>query len=57
MFNMNKYTKNKTVLPNKLIFAGGEPKFRWFPKFIKWGTNISLYWLGTELVWLEATRF
>ena len=48
--NINNYTRGRTVIKNKLFFAGGYPKFRWLPKTLKWGKNISLYWLGTELV-------
>ena len=49
--NLNKWAKGKQ-LTNRLVFAGGDPLFRWLPKIVKWGPNISLYWLGTELVWL-----
>ena len=49
--NLNKWTRGKS-LTNRLVFAGGHPLFRWLPKVVKWGPNISLYWLGTELVWL-----
>ena len=49
--NLNKWAKGKQ-LTNRLVFAGGDPLFRWLPKVVKWGTNVSLFWLGTELVWL-----
>ena len=49
--NLNKWAKGKQ-LTNRLVFAGGDPLFRGLPKIVKWGPNISLYWLGTELVWL-----
>lgn len=52
--NVNRWTRGKTVIPNRLVFAGGYPKFRWTPRFVRWGQNVSLYWLGTELVWLGA---
>lgn len=26
-------------------------KFRWFPKFIRWGNMLSIYWLGKEFLY------
>lgn len=52
--NVNRWTRGRTVISGRLVFAGGYPKFRLFPRFVRWGKNISLYWLGTELVWLGA---
>ena len=34
----------------KLIFAKGHPNFRWFPSFVRWGTHLSMFWLGREVV-------
>lgn len=50
--NINEWTRGKTLIPNKLVFAGGHPLFRLLPKIVTWGPNVSIYWLGTELVWL-----
>lgn len=50
--NVNKWTRGKTLIQSRLVFAGGHPLFRWIPKMVKWGPNLSLYWLGTELVLL-----
>lgn len=49
MNSLNYYLRNKIIIKNKIFFAGGYPKFRWIPKFIKWGDILSIYWLGTEL--------
>jgi hypothetical protein len=54
--NINEWTRGKTLVKNRLVFAGGHPLFQWFPKFAKWGPNLSIYWLGTELVWLGKDR-
>ncbi len=50
--NINEWTRGKTLIPNKLVFAGGYPLYRLLPKIVTWGSNVSIYWLGTELVWL-----
>ena len=50
--NVNKWTRGKTLITNRLVFAGGYPLFRLLPVVIKWGPNVSLFWLGTELVLL-----
>ena len=48
------WTRNKVLIDGRLLFSGGYPKFRWTPKVVRWGKNISLFWLGTELVWIGA---
>lgn len=30
--------------------AGGKPLFCCVPKFVKWGKNVSMFWLGYEFV-------
>ncbi len=50
--NINRYTRNKMLIQGHLEFAGGTPKFRVLPRFVRWGANLSVFWLGTELVWL-----
>lgn len=50
--NINRWTRGITVIPNKIVFAGGYPKFRVIPKVVTWGGNVSIFWFGTELVWL-----
>jgi hypothetical protein len=52
MSGINHYTRNKTLIAGRLVFAGGYPLFRWLPRFLRWGPNISIFWLGTELVFL-----
>lgn len=51
---LNYFTRNKVLIKDKLLFAGGHPKFRWFPVIFRWGTNISFCWLGCELVYLRG---
>lgn len=34
---INKFTRGKVVIKDKVIFAGGHPKFKWVPNFVKWG--------------------
>gem|GEM_PF-4426151 len=51
--NINKWTRGKTLIPHRLVFAGGYPIFRLWPRVVRWGDCISLYWLGTELVWIN----
>jgi hypothetical protein len=47
------YNKIRGKRLNKhFCFGGGYPKFRLIPSFTKWGNNISLFWLGVELVYL-----
>ena len=54
--NVNRWTRGKTVIKGKLVFGGGHPIFRIIPRLYKWGQNISVYWLDTELVWLGVER-
>jgi hypothetical protein len=51
--NINRWTRNKVIIENVVFFAGGYPKFRWFPKVIGGcGTYAMIFWLGTEL-WIR----
>ncbi len=50
---INRRIRGKAIIPHRLVFGGGYPRFRFLPKIIRWGRNLSLFWLGTELVWLE----
>lgn len=47
--NINKYTQGKVIIKDKVFFAGGCPKFKLIPHFVKWGNILSIFWLGTEL--------
>lgn len=55
MRTLNQCVRGKTVIPGRLVFAGGYPKFRYVPHLVSWGGRTSLFWLGTELVWLGAS--
>lgn len=44
--------RGKTIIPNKLVFGGGYPKFYKLPKIRKWGKCVSIFWFGLELVYL-----
>ncbi len=48
---VNHKLRNKVIIPNRLFFAGGYPKYHVIPKLVKWGKYISLYWLDIELVY------
>lgn len=48
--SVNYWTRNKSIIGRRLFFAGGYPKWHWFPKTVKWGNMLSIYWLDTELV-------
>jgi hypothetical protein len=48
--NINKYTCGKIIIPGRVFFGGGVPKFRKVPHFVRWGNYLSIFWLGTELV-------
>ena len=37
-------------ITKRLCFGGGFPKYHRIPKFIKWGSNVSMFWLDFELV-------
>lgn len=55
--NVNHFVRGKTVIKGRLVFGGGHPKFRWMPRFRRWGPNVSCFWFGAELVWLgEESR-
>ena len=51
MINLNKYTRGKTLIKGRLFFGGGSPRddFK-LPYIFRWGPNLSIVWLGTELV-------
>ena len=34
----------------RYVWGGGQPKFRYFPSFTRWGKRLSIFWLGKELV-------
>jgi hypothetical protein len=36
----------------KFVLAKGQPIFRFIPRVVRWGPNISFFWLGKELVYL-----
>jgi hypothetical protein len=48
---LNALIRGKRIT-KRLSIAGGYPKFSIVPKVVRWGTNVSVFWLGTELVWL-----
>lgn len=50
MKTINDYVRSRRIC-SRLVFGGGYPKFRWMPKLVKWGPNVSLFWLGAELVY------
>lgn len=50
--NINHSVRGKTLIPGRLVFGGGHPKFKRLPRVVKWGNNLSLFWLGVELVFL-----
>lgn len=54
MSGINRWTRGKHI-SSHLVFAGGDPIFRWTPRIARWGNNVSLFWLGTELVWLDRS--
>ena len=37
-------------LTRRLFFAGGHPRFHLLPRWLRWGPNLSLFWLDAELV-------
>lgn len=48
---INRQLRGRKV-SSRIVFGGGYPKFRWMPKAARWGCNLSVFWLGTELVFL-----
>lgn len=50
MAGINQHTRGRTLVKDKVFFAGGEPRFFLRPRFLRWGPNLSIWWLGTELV-------
>lgn len=44
--------RGKIVIPGRVVFGGGQPKFRYFPRFHRWGNRLSVFWLGVELVFI-----
>ena len=48
--NINKWTRKRWIVKDRIFFAGGYPKFYIIPKFVKWYPYLSIFWLGTELV-------
>ena len=36
----------------KIVMGGGCPKFRKIPRLVRWGSNVSIFWLGYELVFI-----
>lgn len=51
MSGINRFTRGRQ-LSRHVVFGGGEPIFRWLPHVFRWGKNLSICWLGTELVFL-----
>ncbi len=52
---INQHLRGRQVT-KRIVFGGGYPLFRLFPRIVRWGTNVSIYWLGTELVFLGARQ-
>lgn len=50
---LNSWTRNKVLIAGRLFFGGGYPRFGVRPRVVTWGANTSVYWLGTELVWVR----
>ena len=34
----------------QVFFGGGYPKFHVLPRLVRWGNNLSVFWLRKELV-------
>jgi hypothetical protein len=52
MPGINRWTRRKVIIKDRLVFGGGHPKMRLTPRIVKWGANVSIFWLGTELIWI-----
>ena len=52
----NRPLRNKVLIKGKLLFAGGFPKWKYWPSIVSWGDATSIFWLGHELVYFRRRR-
>ena len=52
---INKYVRGKRLC-SFICFGGGAPKFRLIPRWARWGPYLSMFWLGTEIVFGEMVK-